>query len=340
MSRVGVTLPFEGLELHEHREPLRRLREAGYREVSTGEVNGVDAITPLVLFSAWEPDMLMSCAVVSAYTRGPALLAMTAAAFAEAAPGRARFGIGAGSDRIVEAWNGIPFETPYTRVAATLRFLRAVLRDGRADEATGAAVGSKGFRLGRVPATPPTLIVAALGPRMQRLAAAEADAVALNFLGPGDVERVRCETASVQREVDLPLEIETRVFVIPGSDAATETAARRMIAAYLTVPVYTNFQVWLGRGGALGEMLDAWAAGDRKRAAAVVPDEVVSDLFVTGTPAECAAGIQRYLDAGVDVATIGLLPPHGTEFPLDEQLRFLGDVGGHLHQPTARATRA
>jgi probable F420-dependent oxidoreductase len=341
MSRVGVTLPFDGLELHEHRDALRTLAAAGYREVSTGEVNGVDALTPLILFSAWEPELALSCAVVSAFTRGPGLLAMTAAAFAEAAPGRARFGIGAGSDRIVEAWNGVPFRKPYARVEATLRFLRQALRDGRVDDEVGAPLGSKGFRLARIPSTPPALILAALGPKMQRLAAAQADCVALNFLGAGDMERIRAEAASVTREVDAPLEIETRVFVIPGSDAASEEAARRMTAAYLTVPVYTSFQVWLGRGGALGEMLDAWAAGDRKKAVTAVPDEVVSELFVTGSPADCAVGIQRYLDAGVDVATIGLLPPHGADFPVDEQLRFLSDLGGHLHQPTtARAGRA
>lgn len=330
MSRVGVTLPFEGVELHAHRPAIERLVAAGYGEVSTGEVNGVDAVTPLVLFSSWAPELMVSCAVVSAFTRGPAVLAMTAAALAEAAPGRARFGIGAGSDRIVEGWNGIPFERPYTRVADTLRFLRAVLRDGRAGDA-GEPLGSQGFRLGRVPEQPPTLLLAALGPRMQRLAAAEADAVVLNFLGADDIERVRSEAASVDRSVDTPLEIETRVFVIPGSDGATELAARRQIAAYLTVPVYTRFQRWLGRGDELGPMLDAWAAGDRKAAVAAVPDHVVGDLFVTGSAAECAAGVERYLDAGVDVATIGLLPPHGAEFAAEQQLEFLCDLGSSLN---------
>jgi probable F420-dependent oxidoreductase len=330
MTSIGVTLPFDGLELHEHRDVLRRLCAAGYTEVSTGEVNGVDALAPLVLFAAWEPELLVSCAVVSVFTRGPGLLAMTAAGLAEAAPGRARFGIGAGSDRIVENWNGVPFTKPYTRVADTLAFLRAVLADGRAPDDIAAKVGSTGFRLARVPAQPPALLLAALGPRMQRLAAARADGVVLNWLGPDDVRFVREEAARVDREVDAPFEVEARVFVIPGADAATETAARRQIAAYLTVPVYTRFQEWLGRGELLRPMVDAWHAGDRQRAVALVPDQAIEDLIITGTPAECAAGVRRYLDAGVDVVTIALLPPHGRTLSAEEKVDFLCELRAHV----------
>jgi probable F420-dependent oxidoreductase len=330
VPHVGVTIPFDGLPLHEHRQALARLWEAGYREVSTGEVNGADGLTPLILAAAWQPGLGVSAAVVSVFTRGPALLAMTAAALADAAPGRARFGIGASSDRIVEGWNGVPFERPYSKVANALAFLRAVLGGDRAPADVAERAGSDGFRLGRVPEQPPTLMVAALGPRMQKLAAARADGVVLNWLGAGDVGFVREAAAHVEREVDRPFEIETRVFVIPGDDAATELAARRQIAAYLTVPVYANFQRWLGRGPALEPMIAAWRAGDRKRATELVPDEAVEELFITGSPERCAAGVRRYLDAGVDVASIALLPPPGSEMTAAEQVDFLCALRAHV----------
>jgi probable F420-dependent oxidoreductase len=325
MKRIGITVPFDGLSLLDHKEPLARLCAAGYQEVSTGEVNALDGVSPLVMFSAWQPQLTLSVGIVSAFTRGPGVLAMTAAALAEAAPGKARFGIGAGSDRVVEGWNGIPFAKPYSRVANTLRFLRGALTTGRAERGAE-ELGSHGFRLTRVPAVPPRLLIAALGPKMQRLAKAEADGVILNFLSPSDVATIAAHTAETARELDAPLEVEARVFVIPGSDSAAELAARRHIAAYLTVPVYTEFQRWLGRGPQLEELLDAWNGGDRKRAVEVVPDALVSELFVTGTPAECAAGVQRYLDAGVDIATLALLPPFGRELSAAEQVDFLCEV--------------
>jgi probable F420-dependent oxidoreductase len=330
MAHIGVTIPFDGLPLHEHREALARLWDAGYREVSTGEVNGADALTPLVLAAAWQPELTVSAAVVSVFTRGPGLLAMTAAALADAAPGRARFGIGASSDRIVEGWNGVPFEKPYTKVADALAFLRAVMGGDRAPEEIARRAGSDGFRLARVPAEPPKLMVAALGPRMQRLAAAQGDGVVLNWLGPDDVGFVREAAAQVEREVDRQFEIEARVFVIPGEDDAVEVAARRQIAAYLSVPVYANFQRWLGRGPSLEPMIAAWEAGDRRRATALVPDEAVEDLFITGSPERCAAGVRRYLDAGVDVATIALLPPPGSPMTAAEQIDFLCALQAHV----------
>jgi probable F420-dependent oxidoreductase len=326
---IGVTVPLTGLSLTDHREPLQRLVNAGYSEVSSGEVNGLDGLTPLILFSGWQPQLTLSCAIVSAFTRGPGVLAMTAAAMAEAAPGRARFGIGAGSDRIVEGWNGIPFVKPYSRVANTLRFLRGALATGRPERGAD-ELGSHGFQLARVPEIPPKLLLAALGPRMQRLAKAEADAVVLNFLSPSDVQRVREHTSDTPREVDGELETEVRVFIIPGSGRPTEIAARRHTAAYLTVPVYTAFQQWLGRGDQLADLLAAWEAGDRKRALTVIPDQLLDELFITGTPAECAAGVRRYLDGGADVLTIALFPPHETPFGPQEQVDFLCEMARHL----------
>lgn len=333
--RVGVTLPLAGLELAEHRGAVDQLVAAGIGEVSTAEVNGVDGLTPLVLCAAWQADLQLTCAVVSVFTRGPATLAMTAAGLAETAPGRARFGIGAGSDRIVHGWNGIPFTRPHQRVADTVRFLRAVLTRGRVDPGTPAAeaaerLGSHRFRLDRAPTTPPKLLIAALGPRMQQLAAAEADGVVLNFLSPTDVAHIRAATADVPRAVDTPFEVTARVFVIPGDGDAAELAARRQIAAYLTVPVYTSFHRWLGRGGQLTALLAAWASGDRARAVEAIPDQLVRDLIILGSPADCAAGIRRYLDAGIDLVTIALIPPHGTPMPAGEQIEFLCDLARRL----------
>ncbi|WP_028925207.1 LLM class F420-dependent oxidoreductase [Pseudonocardia acaciae] len=332
MSLVGVTLPIPGLPLRQHRDAVERLAEAGIGEVSTGESNGYDGLTPLVLASSWRPDLTLSVSVLSAFTRGPSIMASTAAALAEVAPGRARFGIGAGSDRIVQGWNGIPFERPYSRVAHTLRVLRATLSGQRASAAgdSAAALGVEDFKLAMPPRRPPALVVAALGPRMQRLAAAEADGVALNFLAATDMPRVRAAADGVERALPEPLSVQARVFVVPGEGDGAALSARRMIAAYLTVPVYANFQSWLGRGELLAEMQAAWERGDRAKAVEVIPDEVVSDLFLIGSPSTCARRVRAYLDAGVEIATLAMVPPHGAAFTPSDQVDFLCELATHV----------
>ena len=55
-------------------------------------------------------------------------------------------------------------------------------------------------------------------------------------------------------------------------------------------------------------MWQAWAAGDRKAALAAIPDDLVDDLIVHGSPAECRAKVEAYEQAGVTVPVMALLP--------------------------------
>ena len=55
-------------------------------------------------------------------------------------------------------------------------------------------------------------------------------------------------------------------------------------------------------------MWDAWAAGDRKAALAAIPDEVVDQLVVHGSLAQCRAHVQRYMDNGITVPALAVIP--------------------------------
>ena len=54
-------------------------------------------------------------------------------------------------------------------------------------------------------------------------------------------------------------------------------------------------------------MWDAWAAGDRARAVELVPDEVIDDLIVWGTPERIRAGVERYAEQGVTTTAPAIL---------------------------------
>jgi alkanesulfonate monooxygenase SsuD/methylene tetrahydromethanopterin reductase-like flavin-dependent oxidoreductase (luciferase family) len=55
-------------------------------------------------------------------------------------------------------------------------------------------------------------------------------------------------------------------------------------------------------------MWEAWQAGDRKQAVAAIPDSLVDELMVHGSPAACRARIQRYFDNGVTTSSLAILP--------------------------------
>ncbi|MEV5574920.1 LLM class F420-dependent oxidoreductase [Spirillospora sp. NPDC052269] len=301
MSRWGLTIPMTGVPLAEHAALVAELPSLGYTDAWSAETNGTDAFTPLALASQWAPELRLGPAIVPVYTRGPALLAQQAATLADLAPGRFVMGIGTSSETIVQRWNGVPFEEPYKRVRDTLRFLRRALAGEKVKE-DYATFSVQGFKLDQAPATPPPIVLAALRPGMLRLAAREADGAITNWLAPADVPKVRAELG------DEP-ELIARLFVCPTEDADEARAIGRwMIAAYMTVPVYRAFHEWLGRGDALAAMNEAWAAGDRKKALEVIPDEVVDDLIVHGSPSACRARIRRYVDNGLTTPVLAVVP--------------------------------
>src|SRR5664279_3849306 len=154
-----MTVPLDGVPLSEHADLFRELADLGYTDVWSSEAGGTDGFTPLALAAAWAPSLHLGTAIVPAYLRGPALLAQTVAAMAEAAPGHFSLGIGTSSNVIVERWNGIPFEQPYQRVRDTLRFLRTALAGEKVTEEYE-TFEVNGFRLGRpLPSVPPLLAV-------------------------------------------------------------------------------------------------------------------------------------------------------------------------------------
>jgi len=314
--RWGMTVPFGGVPLSEHAAVFSALADAGFTDAWSAEVNGTDGFTPLTLAAAWEPRLSLGTAIAPVFTRGPGLLAMTAAALAEAAPGRFHLGIGASSPVVVGDWNAVEFEQPFARSRDVLRFLRAALAGEQVSERFP-TFEVRRFRLERPPAVPPRIMLAALRPGMLRLAATEADGVILNWLAATDVPKVTdwlaasdVTTALAEAKEAAPgFEVAARIFVIPTEDAAYARAVgRRMITAYLTVPAYAAFHRWLGRAEALGPMWQAWQSGDRKGALAALPDSLVDELIVHGSPAECRARVQAYADAGVTVPIMALTP--------------------------------
>ena len=306
MGRYGITIPFDGIPLSEHGALFAELADLGYTDLWSSEANGTDAFTPLAVASVHAPSMRLGTAIVPAYTRGPALMAMSVAALAEAAPGRVAFGIGTSSNVIVERWNGIPFEKPYQQTRDMVRFLRASLAGEKVTE-DYETFSVSGFKLGRVPEQQPQLLVAALREGMLKLAGRESDGAIINWLSADDVATV---APIVQAAGDgSPKEVVARIFVCPSTDTDTVRGmARFAIAAYLNVPVYAAFHEWLGRGERLRGMWDAWKAGDRKAATAAIPDEVVDELVVHGSPEACREHVERYLANGVTTSAVAVMP--------------------------------
>src|SRR5204862_7378525 len=90
----------------------------------------------------------LGTAIVGVFSRGPAIIAIGAAAMGEAAPGRFVLGVGSGSNVTVERWNGGHFDKPLTRVTEVVQAVRQAL-DGVPVSVDGSTLEVPGFKLGR-----------------------------------------------------------------------------------------------------------------------------------------------------------------------------------------------
>ena len=308
MSPYGLTIPLPG-PLHGQQNFYRELVDLGYTDVWSAESNGAEGMIPLALAAAWAPELRLGTAILPAYTRSPALMAQTAATMADAAPGRVAFGIGSSSNVIVENWNGIPFEEPYKRVRDTVRFLKDALTGEKVTQEYD-SFNIKGFRLGIVPEQPPKLLVAALREGMLRLAGREADGAIVNWLSPEDVRTV----AGIVNEQGQDREVVARIFVCPSEDReAVIAGGRYTLAAYLNVPVYKAFHQWLGRCDLLGAHWERWDAGDRQGALGEIPESVIDDLIVHGSPDQCRGRISEYMKNGITTPALAVMPFGGID---------------------------
>jgi probable F420-dependent oxidoreductase len=309
--RWGLTLPLPGVPLREHREAVLAAERSGYTDLWTGETQGPDGFTPLTLAAAWTERVRLGTGVVGVFQRGPALLAMEAAALADASGGRFALGIGSSSNVIVERWNGIPFERPRSKVAETIDFLRPVLAGER---------GPTGFKLEQPPPAPIPIIVAALRGKMLALAAERADGAFTNFLPLSALPQVVEPLAGAPEGFELLC----RFFCIPGPREQAEGIARFMFASYATVPVYERFFRWLGHGPAIDEMVEAWRAKDRGRALAAAPWELIEEIFVLGEPDRIRERLQRFVDGGI---TLPILTPITAPEAMAELIEALSPTG-------------
>src|ERR671923_398501 len=291
MTRWGLTVPLPGLSLPEHAEHARHAEAAGYTDMWSGETNGPDGFTPLALAASWTERIRLATGVVGVMTRGRALLAQQAAALADASGGRFALGIGASSDRIVEGWNAMPFEKPLTRMSETIDFLRAALSGERADG---------GFKLERPPAERVPIIVAALRGKMLRLSVEKGDGAFTNFLPLEGLPKVVEQLEGAPEDFELLC----RFFCLPGEREQVEPLARFMFSSYITVPVYEAFYRWLGYGERIDEMVEAWQAKDREKAASSAPWELIEEMFIFGTPERMRERLDAFVEGGITLPVI------------------------------------
>jgi probable F420-dependent oxidoreductase len=300
--RLGITIPLDGFQNRYFGELVRHAERLGYEDAWSYETFQGDAITPVAAAAALTERMRLGTAIVPVFTRPPALVAISAASMQQLSGGRFILGVGISTPTIVQQWMGIPYETPVTRLRETVAALRAAFT-GQKVTVDGKTVKINGFRLGMPLETPPPLYVGAQGEQMLRIAGELGDGAIVNYITPETFPRLLGyirEGAAKAGRPSANLDIACRILVATdGEEEIVRRNLRRELTAYVTVPQYNKYFQWIGYENEAGAALEAWNAGDRKKALSLIPDHMVESIYVFGTPERIVKRLRDYEKAGI-----------------------------------------
>jgi probable F420-dependent oxidoreductase len=289
VNSVGVVTPF-WLD----RPPAEALSiavaadEAGFGRLWIGEMATFDAFALATAIGARTSNISLTIGPLAAGVRSPVALALGLSTVVACTGRRARLALGASSPHIVSAWHGRPF-TPVASVRAAVRDTRALLDGNRVD----------GFRL-RQPVPGTSISVAAFGPALMRVAAAEGDEVVLNLVSAEHVADV-VETLASLTPVPPPIAVWIPAALDPGAQTLRQLSSQ--LAVYLAPPGYGEMFTALGHGA----LVERARAGEpRASLAADIPLELLETVGAIGSASSIADRVSAYFDAGA--SHVGLVP--------------------------------
>ena len=181
--RIALGLDTDG-PLEKTIERATRLHDRGFRSLWSSQIFGPDTLTVLALVGHELPDLDLGTSVIPIQPRHPSMLAAQARTVQDAIGGHLSLGVGLSHQVVVEGLWGISFERPAQYMREYLDALAPMLR--------GENVNVQGERVKAVTMSPlgpkevaaPSLLIAALGPQMLKLAGTLADGTVLWMTGP------------------------------------------------------------------------------------------------------------------------------------------------------------
>ena len=231
-------------------------------------------------------------AITNVYLRHPSLLAQQAAAVQEFSGGRLMLGLGVGH-RPVNASMGIEMGDPMAKMRETIAYLRGAW--------------AKGPHQPR-PRTPPTLLAAALAPRMIELAGELADGAIFNLF---PLERYRRAMTALRhgaerggRNPDDLVVIHFTTAYFGADRAACLHEAKRMLARYANLPFYGNMLAQSGFADEVAEVRHHMKNRDLEAAERAVSDAMADAVTLVGDPAAARERLRAHEIAGATMSIV------------------------------------
>lgn len=278
----------------------RQAESDGFDSFWIPQIFGADALSVHTLIGHQVPRIELGTAVVPTYPRHPGVLAAQALTVSAVSGGRLTLGIGLSHQMVIENMFGYSYEKPVRHMREYISALVPLLAGD------GASVDGETLSAHltvTVPgAGPVPVLIAALGPKMLKLAAEEAAGTVTWMTGPRTLADHTVPTitaAAAEAGTGDPRIVAALPVAVTGDPEGARERAARMFEVYGVLPSY---RAMLDREGAAGP----------------------ADVALVGSAEEVRAGIEAMRDAGVtDFVAVEF---HGSGPVFDDTRELLKDL--------------
>ncbi|QFG01824.1 TIGR03564 family F420-dependent LLM class oxidoreductase [Tepidiforma bonchosmolovskayae] len=298
--KIGLGIGITGSEgIDDVIRQIQRAEEAGFDSAWLPNIFGLDAITTIAVAGRETSRIELGTFVVPTYPRHPVAMAQQALTAAAAAGGRFTLGIGLSHRIVIEGMFGLDYSKPVRHMREYLSVLIPLL-EGKQVQFRG-----EEYRVQAQLTVPgvsrPSVVVAALGPQMLKLAGRLADGTATwmggaSYLRNTAIPAIRAAAAEAGRPAPRVVS-GFPVAVTDYPDRARESAAR-IFAVYGQLPSY---RAVLDVEGAAGP----------------------ADVAIVGSEAEVEARLRELAAAGVTDFNASPFPVDGDPGAVRRTVEFL-----------------
>ncbi|MCW2765648.1 MAG: oxidoreductase [Nocardioides sp.] len=317
-------------------ELVAAAEEAGFDAIFTAEAWGSDAFTPLAWWGRETSRVRLGTSIVQMSGRTPTSIAMHALTLDHLSGGRVVLGMGVSGPQVVEGWYGQPFAKPLARTREVVDIIRQVL--AREAPVTNAGPhyplpfngeGSVGLGKPLKPIVHPLradipIWLGAEGPKNVAQTAEIADGWIPIFYTPNsaamyqpwlDEGFARPGARRTRADFEIAATCHVQITDGPEEKAAVINGMKPIVALYMggMGAKDQNFHKQVFERMGYAELADQvqklYLDGEKDRAVALIPDELVDDMHMIGTAGEVRERAAQWEETGVTTLLLSMRTP-------------------------------
>ena len=293
------------LSIEQVLECSQKLNEIKPEVMWIPETWGMENFSMLGIVSKQNKFSKIGSSIINIYSRSPSLIAMGAATIDTISKGRLILGLGTSSMPIIEDFHGQSFESPVQRMKEYVDIIRLAL-SGEKINYSGKIFSLKDFSLLVKPLRNEIPIyLAAINKKMVELTWNIADGV-IFYLRPKDEMKKTITNMQKRKKIDTSLQI---ITCIDHDYEKAINRAKKTLSFYIAVgTVYREFLHSNGYSEETQIIYNEYTKNGLENLETLVPDKMLDDLCIAGTPDIAIKKLNIFRDVGIDIPIIQFNP--------------------------------